>query len=134
MNKRFVLIACLLAAVGGLAVVLFRWYVSSDGSAQITEKDIIKARRKLQGSEPLAQPAQAAPVPVPLSRSVRLAIGSLGFADDSQNRQHADLVTAELTGASGLELVERQSLDKVLRELELNLSGLVRAKDAIRAG
>ena len=44
------------------------------------------------------------------------------------------MLTAELTGAKGLELVERQSLDKVLREMAMNLSGLVRARDAVRAG
>ena len=38
------------------------------------------------------------------------------------------------TGAPGLELVDRQSLDVVLHELNMNLSGLVRAGDAVRAG
>jgi hypothetical protein len=33
-----------------------------------------------------------------------------------------------------LELVERQELEKVLEELQLSLSGLVRANDAVRAG
>src|SRR5207247_925021 len=64
----------------------------------------------------------------------RLAIGNIGLPDDANNAQVADLLTAELSGAKGLELVDRQSLDKVLRELELNLSGLVRAKDAVRVG
>ena len=56
------------------------------------------------------------------------------MADDDQNGRLADLVLAELNGAQGLNLVERQSLETVLRELDLSLSGLVRAKDAVRAG
>ena len=75
-----------------------------------------------------------APTPILPDQKVRLAIGGLGLPDDSMNRQLADLLTAELSRAQGLELVDRQSFDKVLRELELNLSGLVRAKDAVRVG
>jgi hypothetical protein len=59
----------------------------------------------------------------------QLAIGSLGFSD-TQNRAVADVALASLTDAPGLELVEPQSLDPVLRELQISLSGLVRAKKA----
>jgi hypothetical protein len=41
---------------------------------------------------------------------------------------------ADLTGTPGLNLVERQSLETVLRELNMSWSGLVRAKDAVRVG
>jgi len=61
-------------------------------------------------------------------------VGWLGLPDETRNGQVADLLTAELTGAKSLELVDRQSLGKVLRELELDLSGIVRAKDAVRVG
>jgi tetratricopeptide (TPR) repeat protein len=74
------------------------------------------------------------PAPIPPSHAVRLAIGWLGLPEETQNLQVADLAAAELTGAKGLELVDRQSLKTVLRELELSLSGLVRAKDAVRVG
>jgi hypothetical protein len=63
-----------------------------------------------------------------------LAIGGLGLVDDDQNRQLADLVTADLTGVEGFNLVERQSLDSILKEMNLSLSGLVRANDAVRVG
>ena len=97
----------------------------------LTQKEIIEASRRFHGAQPAVQ---AAPASLPASRSIRLAVGSLGLADDSQNRQLVDLVTAELSGAPGLELVERQSLDKVLAELHMSLSGLFRAKDAVAVG
>ena len=81
-----------------------------------------------------AEPLVAAPTPILPNQKVRLAIGGLGLPSDSMNRQLADLLTAELSRAQGLGLVDRQSFDKVLRELQLNLSGLVRAKDAVRVG
>ena len=45
-----------------------------------------------------------------------------------------DLLSAELTAAPELMLVERDELEKILKEHELNLSGLVGADDAIQAG
>jgi hypothetical protein len=131
MNKRFLLVACLLATLGGVAVLLFHGYVRSGWRDQVTEKDILKARRRLHVAEP---PAPAAVAPLPASQTIRLAIGSLGLPDDNQNRQLADLITAEMSGVPALELVERQSLDKVLAELQISLSSLVRAKDAIAVG
>src|SRR5436190_5823531 len=72
--------------------------------------------------------------PIRLTEKVRLAIGGLGLSDENQNHELADLVLAELSNAEGLAIVDRQSLDKVLRELAMSLSGLVRAKDAVRVG
>src|SRR4051812_42456137 len=68
------------------------------------------------------------------SYRVRLAIGGLGSKNEEHNRQIGDLLTAELSSAKALELLERQSVDKILGELNLNISGLVRAKDAVRVG
>ena len=45
-----------------------------------------------------------------------------------------DLLAAELSAAPELMLVERDELEKILKEHELNLSGLVGADDAIKAG
>ncbi len=45
-----------------------------------------------------------------------------------------DLLSAELSAAPELMLVERDELEKILKEHELNLSGLVGADDAIKAG
>jgi hypothetical protein len=131
MNKRFILIALLLAAIGGGTVLLLHWYSHTSDDAYLTEKDLIEANRKLHREAP---PAPAAPAPLPASRTMRLAIGSLGLPNDAQNAQLADLVTAELSGAAGLELVDRSSLEAVLREQSLSLSGIVRAKDAVRVG
>jgi hypothetical protein len=56
------------------------------------------------------------------------------MADEEKNRQLGDLVTAELTGAKGFDLIEPESLARILEEQHLNWSGLVRAKDALRIG
>jgi tetratricopeptide (TPR) repeat protein len=135
MSKRFILFASLLALLGGSGVLIYYWYIHSDYSADVTEKDILSARRRLQGGMAPQPPPQQAILPaVDLKRTLRLAIGSLGPAGEDRNRELGDLVVSELSRASGLELVERQALDKVLSELNLTLAGLVRAKDAVAAG
>lgn len=45
-----------------------------------------------------------------------------------------DLLSAELAAVPELMLVERDEVEKILKEHELNLSGLVGANDAIQAG
>ena len=131
MNKRFLLVALLVAVMGIGAVLLLQWYIHANSAGPVTRKDLIEASQRLHMAQPVVQSVSA---PLPTSQSIRLAIGALGVPDDDQNRQLGDLVTAELSGAPGLELVERQSLDKVLAELQLSLSGLVRAKDAVTVG
>ena len=66
--------------------------------------------------------------------NTRLAIGTLGLSQDNQDEVLADLVANNLSGESGVELVERRELDAVLKEASLSRSGLVRAKDAVRVG
>src|SRR5947209_4703665 len=134
MNKKFLIAAGLVLTIGAGATLVFKRYLASgDSLPAVTEKDLAKAARLRDADVSL--PAQSSLVrAIPISQPLRLAIGSLGLANDTQNREVADLITAGLTGAKGLELVDRQSLDRVLQEIEMNLSGLVRAKDAIRAG
>ena len=134
MSKRFLVGAGITAlVVVCLGTGFIFWEKKSADSLQvtITQADIREFATKLGRTN---SPPPAAPVPLPLSQPVRLAIGSLGLADDNQNRQLDDLVTADLTGAQGFNLVERQSLDAILKEMNLSLSGLVRARDAIRVG
>ena len=141
MKKRFIYIAGGLLVLAGLAVLIHLHngqsddpdYVPPEFRHGVTDTDISHAAAKLNRLAP-PTPMATAPAPLNPNQPVRLAIGSLGLADDEQNRGLSDLVLAELSGAPGLNLVERQSLDAVLRELSLNLSGLVRAKDAVRAG
>jgi tetratricopeptide (TPR) repeat protein len=134
MNKRTLLIASLLLAGGGLAWLIIHWFNEGEARLPVTsEKDLAKIAARLGRKMP-SQPTVLSPVPIPPSHDVRLAIGWLGLSDETQNLRVADLATAELTGAKGLELVDRQSLNTVLRELELSLSGLARAKDAVRVG
>ena len=137
MNKRnhIWIVGALLA--GGLAVFLS---IKRDGNVidpsvftAPTDHDRAAFAAKY-GQTNAPAPAPVALKPLVLSQPVRLAIGGLGLADDFGNRQLADLVTVALAKSQGLELVERQSLDRVLREQDLNLSGLVRAKDAVRIG
>ena len=134
MNKRSLILFGLLLVGGGLAWLLIRWYTEREYHDQaFSEKDLAKAAARLHPGAP-TQPTVLPEPPLDPSHRVRLAIGWLGLPDEARNGQVADLLTAELTGAKGLELVDRQSLGTVLRELELSLSGLVRAKDAVRVG
>ena len=134
MSKRFLVGAGITAlVVVSLGISLIYWERKSLDSLHvtITQADVREFAAKLGRTN---QPTQSVPVPLPLSQPVRLAIGSLGLADDDQNRQLDDLITAELTGTRGFNLVERQSLDAILKEMNLSLSGLVRARDAVRVG
>ena len=62
--------------------------------------------------------------------------GTVGGAEktDRVSDKVTDLLSAELTAAPELMLVERDELEKFLKEHELNLSGLIGADDAIKAG
>ncbi len=107
-------------------------YVNSDARLPVPSDDeIARHTAKIHGTAPEVQPVQGVS---DIKRPVRLAIASLGFADEETNRKVADLTLADLTNAKGLELVERQSLEKLLQEMNLSLSGLVRARDAVRVG
>jgi hypothetical protein len=68
------------------------------------------------------------------SQRVRLAIGWLGLPDELQNEQVGDLVVAQLSSAKNLDLVDRTSLNAVLKEQGMSLSGLTRAQGAVRIG
>lgn len=132
MSKRFLLVAAALLAIGGLGVWTVFRYVNSDANLPATSDDeIARHMAIIHGPAPEAQPAQGG---LDIKRPVRLAIAGLGFADEETNRKVADLTLADLTGAIGLELIERQSLEKLLLEMNLSLSGLVRARDAVRVG
>ncbi len=132
MKKSFRRLVIGLLIVGGLSLLALYKYVSTDATLPaISESDLTRQMMDRHGPPPMAQPP---PVVLDMKRTIRLAISSLGIAEDSANRGAADLVLAELAGAAGLEMVERQSLDLALREMQLSLSGLVRARDAIRIG
>jgi hypothetical protein len=131
MKRPFVIAMLALLVCGGLAIFFVWRHNAAPSSLIVTEKDIAETAKRLGRAAP---PPQIVAAPIDLKRPVRLAIGSLGFADENQNRRISDLVLAELSGAQGLNLVERQSLDAALREMSMSLSGLVRAKDAVRVG
>ena len=132
MKKRFVIWTFVLAAFAGLSVFLWQRQHIPPRLGVITDKDIAEAVARLRGGNGI--PAPATITPIDMKQPLRLAIGGLGGGDDDQNRQLDDLVLTDLSGAAGLELVERRSLDKVLQELNLSISRLVRAQDAVRAG
>ncbi|HLH52705.1 MAG TPA: hypothetical protein VKY92_03735 [Verrucomicrobiae bacterium] len=132
MRNKFYLGIVALAVIGGACIYAVRIYQGPHKYEALSPDEIYRARLKMNPN--LASEATVKVVPLPEKRVVRLAIGSLGLADDRRNGDLMDLVTTGLSGAQGLELVERQSLDKVLSELQLSLSGLVRAKDAVKAG
>jgi hypothetical protein len=140
MSKRFLLWTIIVILISGATVLLCLQIARSNNilaetrarvSQPFTERQLADAARKRLGPDAMLPPPLA---PIELKRPVRLALGSLGLADDEQNGRLSDLILTELSGAQGLNLVDRQSLEMVLRELNLSWSGLVRAKDAVRAG
>jgi tetratricopeptide (TPR) repeat protein len=130
MKRRSAIWVAAAVVSAGLGFYLWRLQQIPEGT-KVTKEDVAKAAKALGRVAPLA-PKESAPVDI--SHSMRLAIGSLGFADDERNRRVSDLALAELSGAPGLILVERQDLEAIQHEQSLSLSGLVRAKDAVRVG
>lgn len=135
MNKRILLGGLAVLALGVLAFLAVSFFTdpARDKVLELTEQEVVEARQKLMGPT-LLPPAEATLAPIGSSRAVRLAIGGLGLGSDDQDRRLGDLVLVGLADAKGLELVERGALDVALRELQLSLSGFVRAQDAVRAG
>ena len=80
-------------------------------------------------------PAQAQDVGKPQ----RLAILEMPGAATPQGKRPkdavlTDLLTAELSASSDFELVERESLDAILREQSLGLSSISKTEEAVRIG
>jgi tetratricopeptide (TPR) repeat protein len=124
-----------LLVIGGL-IVLGVWMFNAppEESAAPTQEQL---RRELAARGTKLPPSSQAAVPVkPIApnQSVRLAIGWLGLTGAGQNEQVADLVLVRLGSAKNLQTIDRQSLDKVLQESALSLSGLVRAQSAVKVG
>ena len=136
MSKRVLLWLIIVMLAGG-TIAFIRLQTARLNKAQAEAgKPIIEQARAEAAGKRLVSDETAPPVlaPLELKHPVRLALGSLGLADEEQNGRLSDLVLGELNGAQGLDLVERQSLEAVLSELNLSLSGLVRARDAVRVG
>lgn len=134
MNKRL-LIGVAVTLLVGIGIVGFLSMQDRTDHYTVSKDDLAKEMAEYSAKSGLSNaPTQAVLVPLDLSQPVRLAIGGLGLADNDKNQQLGDLVTTELTGAPGFNLVERHSLSAILRELNLSLSGFVRAKDAVRVG
>jgi hypothetical protein len=94
------LIAMAIAAAG--LVALYR-YVEPPTVSVITQKDIRQALIRAGRPTSIAQPPVY--VPIEIKRSVRVAIGNLGFERNSENETIQDLVLTRLSGTPGLELV-----------------------------
>ncbi|PWU16767.1 MAG: hypothetical protein C5B50_12750 [Verrucomicrobia bacterium] len=132
--KRLLFIALPVAVVGIAALLLVNWFNNREPVLRApTDKERAQISARLHPGIPQTL-AVVPQKPISASQAVRLAIGSLGLESENENRQVADILAAELAGVKGLALVERRELDKVLRELELSFSGLVRPKQIVRAG
>jgi tetratricopeptide (TPR) repeat protein len=134
MSRRFLLIG--LAVV--LSCMLLLWLVQLGMDWDYARK--ARAVSDEEMSELMAgKHGPAVNVPVSIERldpkrQIRLAIGSIGLTSLEESDRVSDLTLTELRDAKGLELVERQALDKALNELSMSAFGLVRAKDAVRIG
>jgi len=87
----------------------------------------------------LASPLLAQTAAPPATANPPLATAILNFqtADDTLNKQGADVATlleADLSTSSNAIMVERQDVDKILGEHELGMSGLVSADSAAKIG
>ena len=132
MNKKLLRVVAPIGLIAiGLAVLISRWAAPPAYSPPFTEKDQAEFAGIPAGPSPQTQSLLK---PIDLSKPIRLAIGGMGLADNELSRQLGDLATVQLTGTPGFILVERTSLDAVLRELNLSWSGFVRAKDAVQVG
>jgi tetratricopeptide (TPR) repeat protein len=72
--------------------------------------------------------------PVRREGPVRLAIGPLGTGSPRSDGEAADLLTATLAAESGLQLVERRELVRLMTEIELGAAGAVKPAVALRLG
>src|SRR5258708_36908670 len=61
-------------------------------------------------------------------------MGSFGLRTEKGDGDLADLIVARLSAVPEFDVVERRELNAVLKEASLSLSGIVRAKDAVRFG
>lgn len=131
-KKRIIVAGASIIVLAGIGILALQsWQDKQSKGSTITQKERLEFAAEAGWVNP---PSQSSFVPIDLSKPVRLAIGGLGLADNNQNQQLGDLVTVKLTGAPGFNLVERQSLAAVLRELNLSWSGFIRANDAVRVG
>ena len=81
MNKRSLILFCLLLVGGGLVWVLVRWYGDSEAQKPaFSDKELVRAAAQLHPKAP-AQPTVVAQAPIASSRAVRMAIGWLGLPD-----------------------------------------------------
>ena len=135
MRKRFLVILLAAAvAVGVLAWLVplgLEWAGYHQAGHSTTDEDLSRYAEEHFGKAIAAQPEIKR---LDFKQTVRLAIGGLGVGDENINGRVSDLVLVQLAGAKGLEMVERQELARVLGELNLSAAGLVRARDAVRAG
>jgi hypothetical protein len=127
-RKKLLIIATLCFLATLIAGGLFAWHVLSREPGAFTEQELAAFAERAHG--PTSIPDTAPDVIEP-GRRVRLAIGSLGLP---AQENIADLVLTELSDAKGLEMIERQALERVLSELQMSAAGLVRASDAVRVG
>ncbi|MCL4180846.1 MAG: hypothetical protein KJ072_24250, partial [Verrucomicrobia bacterium] len=134
MNRKFLTAALAFAVLGVLGALWIQRYTGSDAfwdsESSISEQDLRSTAERLYSQPNTPNPR---PPSWPPEQRVRLAIGGLGLPEPV-TRETVDLLTALLTNEPDLDLVERQSLDRVLAEIHLALSGLVRANDAVRVG
>src|SRR5580700_7462702 len=133
MTKRLLIIAAALLALGAAAWLLTTWFTNKGEYRSAPTQSEMRRQWLATGAKPetISTPAS---VRVDSKDPVRLAIGSLGLPDGEQNGRASDLLLTDLAGAPGIEMVERQALERILKELNLSLSGLVRAGDAVRVG
>ncbi len=130
--RRVLLIGLLIASIGVLIGV--RIYTSRLPSriGTFSDEEFIAARR-LAGDSNEPAPTMIVQTPIDYSKRVRVSIGSLGLRGD-EDQKVAALTLANLSAARGVELIEREELEKALQEIHMLMDGFVRAKDTLQVG
>ncbi len=96
---------------------------------------IFAVSAQLQAFADEAIPPQAAPISAAVIRFQDRTEAAKGNAENGTIADKvAELLSIELLNAPEFMLVERAELDQILKEHELNLSGLVAATDAVQVG
>jgi tetratricopeptide (TPR) repeat protein len=131
MKKRIIFVAIVGGLVGAGIMGFDHWQENRTTSSSVSKKEMAEFAAGQKSAETVATSILA---PLDFSKPVRLAVGGLGLKDNELDQELGDLVTAKLTDADGFTLIERRSMDPILHELNLSLSGFVRAQEAVRVG
>ena len=122
MNRKFLVISvaivALAAAVMFLGPEIVGWWQTRNALQPLSDGEMSQVMAERNGEAVAAAPSVSL---MPLNHSVRLAIGNLSMPDADSEQRLSDLVLVQLSGAAGLEMLERQALQRAMREVDFTV-------------